>query len=122
MLNARCGVSRYNAMQRNDKWGQCEAEHSTCGWRSGPINWGARAGVGACMIILRNMRLNLIHIKETKSLLVLTFLTCTYFSYTEPIFVLMLCGRRRNDRHVDQMRANHIWSDNVGRWQSDGQC
>ena len=73
------------------------------------------------MIILRNMWLNLIH-KETKSLLVLTFLTCTYFSYTEPIFVLMLCGRRQNDRHVDQMGANHIGSDNVGRWQSDGQC
>ena len=70
------------------------------------------------MIILRNMRLNLIH-KETKSLLVLTFLPCTYFSYIEPIFVLMLCGRRQNDRHVDQMRVNHIWSDNVGRWQSE---
>ena len=35
---------------------------------------GARAGVGACMIILRNMWFNSIH-EETKSLLVLTFHT-----------------------------------------------
>ena len=81
MLNARCGVSRYNAMQRNDKWGQCEAEHRSCGWRSGPINWGARAGVGACMIILRNMWLNSI-IRKPKAYF--TYFTHLYLPYTRP--------------------------------------